>query len=369
MTENLLTPGYFRDPERFAREVERIFERDWHLAGLTRDLSQPDDYRVVRIAGREVVLQNSAGTLHAFSNVCPHRFNALRTEASGNAPLRCGYHLWSFGADGLPSAVPHRGEIPLDACRQEGLALDRWQVATIGEFLFVNHRPQQDLAQCLGPLAETLAGLSAALGDEVWSLEQGIEADWKLILQNTVEFDHAFSVHPETFATMVERPLTIVDADAPAPHIAYRTLMRREMATKPIARRIEALFERVPLPPEKGYRHILLFPNAVIGTTDNRHIALATYQPEAAGRTRANYRVFQPGVPDLTAGEKAILSAAVAHDLGFIQRLYDEDRRICESVQRGVMSAPDQMPGVLLPGEGLVRRWQESYLRQIGEEK
>ena len=183
-----------------------------------------------------------------------------------------------------------------------------------------------------------------------------------MILQNTVEFDHAFGVHPETFAAMVERPLHLVPHDAVAPHIAYHTRMKPRDGLKPIERRIEDIFARSVIPQAEGYTHATLFPSATIGTTANRIFALIRYQPLAPDRTHAEYRLFISQITGLTAVEQAILDRVVPVDVAFTQRLLEEDRQICESVQRGLSNAPADLAGILMPGESLVGRFQQYWL-------
>ncbi|MBN9430606.1 MAG: hypothetical protein J0H09_29275, partial [Burkholderiales bacterium] len=49
--------------------------------------------------------------------------------------------------------------------------------------------------------------------------------------------------------------------------------------------------------------------------------------------------------------------------IDYAERLFAEDKSICEAVQRGLAARPERMRGALLPGEILVRRFQEIYRR------
>lgn len=363
----LLRPADYLDPAVLAEERERLFARCWHLAGLVRDLPAADDWRLVTVAGAEVILQNVGDEIRGFSNVCPHRFAALRRGPSGNGPLRCPYHLWSFDRDGVPEAVPFRADLTLEACRQH--RLDRWSVERCGALVFVARRPDRPLADWLGAAFAPLAALSCGIGREVEQVEQDIAANWKVILQNTVEFDHAFGVHPATFAPMVARPLTLEERPAPPPHLAYRTIMRTPEPRHRGERLVAALFARAALPPLEGYLHYTLFPSATIGTTGNRQIALVRYQPVAPGVTSAEARLFLAEIPGLTAAEQAILDRVVPVDVAFTRQLLAEDRQICETVQRGLANAPAGMPGCLMPGERLVERFQRSWRAEMGRDR
>jgi phenylpropionate dioxygenase-like ring-hydroxylating dioxygenase large terminal subunit len=367
MMPNRLMPRHYLDPAVLAAEHGRVFRTHWHLVGLARDLPAETDWFLTEIAGTELIVQRAGeGDFRAFVNTCPHRFNALVRAPKGHGRLRCGYHLWTFDGDGKPAVVPLRPGLPLEACQTEALSLRRWSVALCGELIFVAARPDKPLKDFLGPLAEPLAQLSRGLGAEVLRFSQDIAANWKVILQNTVEFDHAFAVHPETFAPMVERPLALVPHETAPPHLAYHTVMRRRDDIKPIEKRIEDIFARSVIPRAEGYSHATLFPSATIGTTGNRLFALIGYQPLSPALTRAEYRLFVSRIADVTPVEEAILSKVIPADVAFTQRLLEEDRQICESVQRGLGNAPEALGGVLMPGEQLVARFQQYWLDAVG---
>ena len=360
---NKLGPRDYKDLTILARERERVFRPNWHLVGLLRDIAEAESWFLTEVADTEVIVQHLGdGALRAFVNVCPHRFNALVRAPTGRGRLRCGYHLWSFDGDGVPAQVPLRAGIALETCQTAALSLRQWSVARCGDLIFVAEQPDKTLEAFLGPLFEELSAISLGLGAEVFEFSQDIAANWKIILQNTVEFDHAFGVHPETFATMVERPLQVVPHDATPPHIAYHTLMKPRDGLKPIERRIDDLFARSVIPRAEGYTHATLFPSATVGTTANRIFALIRYQPLSPDRTRATYRLFVSKIEGLTAVEQAILDRVIPADVAFTQRLLEEDRQICESVQRGIANAPDDLAGILMPGECLVSRFQNYWL-------
>lgn len=363
LVPNRLGPRDYTDQAILATERERIFRSHWHFVGLDRDIPEPESWFLTKVAGTEIIIQRVAGgELRAFVNVCPHRYNALVNAPQGRGRLRCGYHLWSFDGEGVPAQVPLRAGLELEACRTAALSLRRWSIERCGALVFVAERPERPLTDFLGPLAAELARLSEGLGPEVLRFSQDIAANWKVILQNTVEFDHAFGVHPETFAAMVERPLQVVPHDAVAPHIAYHTRMKPRDGLKPIERRIEDIFARSVIPQVQGYTHATLFPSSTIGTTANRIFALIRYQPLAPDRTHAEYRLFISQIAGLTAVEQAILDRVIPVDVAFTQRLLEEDRQICESVQRGLTNAPADLAGTLMPGEGLVGRFQQYWL-------
>ena len=68
---------FYTSPEIYAREKERIFQKEWLCMGRVEELDQPGSYLTFRVAGEPVVIcKDRQGELRAFSNVCRHRGHA-----------------------------------------------------------------------------------------------------------------------------------------------------------------------------------------------------------------------------------------------------------------------------------------------------
>jgi phenylpropionate dioxygenase-like ring-hydroxylating dioxygenase large terminal subunit len=77
----------------------------WHPVLPSRQLKK-NGVAGVRLAGRDLVLfRDSKGELGALDNQCPHRRMKLSLGKVYHDKLQCGYHGWTFDADG-------RGESP-----------------------------------------------------------------------------------------------------------------------------------------------------------------------------------------------------------------------------------------------------------------
>ena len=360
---HLIDPADYASAKALEAEQQRIFRRAWHLAVLARDIPNDKDYVRRPIGQTDLVIQRYQGRIVAYANVCPHRFAAFFDQPSGNSPIRCPYHLWTFDGDGKAIGVPHRQDESLACYQTPELRLDTWQAELVGEFVFVSADPQDSLADFLGPLLPVLRQLSQAAGVERPRVTQDIAADWKVVLQNTVEFEHAFSVHAETFATAMQKPLQLEHDPEADNSISYVTRMDPARHARARDARIDAIFRRVEVPYPDGYRHHLIFPSTTIGYTDNRQLAIMDYQPTGPGSCRMYARLFEFRVPELTAAEAAMLAIVGPWHVGYTEKLFAEDRSICEAVQRGLASRPLHMHGALQPGERLVRRFQQIYRR------
>ena len=72
--QKTLPSEYYRSPEMYARERERIFCREWFCVGRETDVPNPGDSKVLDVLGESILLvRNEAGTLRGFYNVCRHR--------------------------------------------------------------------------------------------------------------------------------------------------------------------------------------------------------------------------------------------------------------------------------------------------------
>ena len=101
-------PGYaldrvfYRDPNIYQREVDRILLRSWLYAGHTSELPDKGDYVLLEFAGESViVVRSNDDEIVALVNVCRHRGSRVCTDRKGHGNrLTCSYHGWTYGLDG-----------------------------------------------------------------------------------------------------------------------------------------------------------------------------------------------------------------------------------------------------------------------------
>ena len=190
--------GLYTSEAVCAREIARVFRRDWVCVGRAGALPETGDYLTVDLGGEPViVLRDGAGRLRAFSNVCRHRMSLL-LEGRGNAQrIVCPYHAWTYGLDGALRGAPamtgnagfRRGEISLPEFRCE-----TW----LG-FVMVTLDPNAEpVAERLAELSDMVAPFGLDGYGETFREERIWDTNWKALAENFMESYHIPVCHAAT---------------------------------------------------------------------------------------------------------------------------------------------------------------------------
>jgi glycine betaine catabolism A len=165
---------------------------------------------VVTIARSSVVvLRDNDGEVAAFFNTCRHRGSTICPPGRGKArSLACPYHQWTYNLKGqLTYAGGMHGEFD-----PSGIALKRVPVEVFSGMVFV----------CLSDDAPDFEAFSSTLEPYLvphdlhsaklaWQEDLVINANWKLVIENSRECYHCPARHPELVRTFFLR--FDVDAD------------------------------------------------------------------------------------------------------------------------------------------------------------
>lgn len=366
--ENVIPKEAYLDQAYHSQEMANLRDA-WHYAALRRDLENDRDWILAQLADREVVVQNFDGTLSAFTNTCSHRFSAIRDGKCGNGALICPYHRWSFDKNGFPAGINFRNTF--ETRDLNSLRLEVWDVDTCGEFVFVRlHAPGNTTAlkDWLGALADRLEAISTVMGEQYGQFDLAVQANWKLVVQNTVEFDHVYSVHRGTFGPLMPPKPKLYKMEIPEPHVGYRSELIAESSPRLIQKRLMSLFENSGVGSASEHEHICLYPFTAIGVFRKESISILRYTATSAGLTQIDTRLFLPRLDELNNTDAALLRAHIPGMVEFAIKLGNEDRQICESVHRG-LSNRTRHRGTFGTGERLVWAFQKAhvgYLSGIG---
>src|SRR4051812_44330241 len=106
----------YLEPEIFALEMERIFERTWVYIAHESELPARGDYITSQIGRQPIIVSRSAdGAAHVLLNRCRHRGSAVcRIERGQAETFRCPYHGWVYRNDGSLLGVAQADGYPED---------------------------------------------------------------------------------------------------------------------------------------------------------------------------------------------------------------------------------------------------------------
>ena len=146
------------------------------------------------------------GAVRVFHNVCRHRGHPLVSAAKpGCRQIVCPYHGWRYDLSGALRSVSQfagtEGGLPegLDPAEfgLKGVRSEVWL-----DWIFVNlDGSAPPLQNHLAPLLQRLDGVNLAQLRPFHDLEHGeVAANWKLVMENSLEPYHTPMIHPETGA-------------------------------------------------------------------------------------------------------------------------------------------------------------------------
>ena len=192
-----LDQAFYRDPEIFKRDVQRLISRHWMMAGHVSQVANEGDYFLFEVAGESIIIIRGKGdAIHAHYNVCRHRGSLVVLDCEGNSRnLTCRYHGWTYACDGRLKAA---ASMPADFKPSEH-GLMPCHVQVVSGLILV--ALTVDAAPDLQPVVETLSPFLDLHGIESARLARRqtfpVKANWKLALENYLECYHCKPAHPQ----------------------------------------------------------------------------------------------------------------------------------------------------------------------------
>jgi p-cumate 2,3-dioxygenase subunit alpha len=190
-------------PEILADERALVFDRCWIYAGHGSEVAEPGAFRTRTIAGRPMIFgRDDKGAVRALVNSCRHRGAIVCSEREGKQRyFTCPYHGWTYDGAGALVTVPGEDAYgPAFDKAALGLAAPP-RLESYRDFWFVN------FAAAAEPLEHYLAGAkdyldlvteqspSGRLQVIAGVQEYDIRANWKLLVENSVDDYHLPTTH------------------------------------------------------------------------------------------------------------------------------------------------------------------------------
>ena len=198
-----LNRGALIDPEVLRVEKERIFDKCWIYAGHESEVLEPGDFLTRTVAGRPAILaRDSDGGMRLFLNTCRHRGARICRERAGNTKrFYCFYHGWSYDNDGSLVSVPGDDAYPDTFDRSELGLIEAPRFENYRGFWFACFDERvRDLESYLAGAKEYIDLVVDQAPDGKMEVVTGvqeydIQANWKLLVENSFDDYHLHSTH------------------------------------------------------------------------------------------------------------------------------------------------------------------------------
>ncbi|WP_162529756.1 aromatic ring-hydroxylating oxygenase subunit alpha [Nocardioides caldifontis] len=190
---------WYNDDAVLNHERELIFRKSWYHVGHVDQLANVGDFLTATIAEASVLLTRTKEGIRGYFNTCRHRGHLVKSEPAGNArSLLCRYHGWNYELDGSLRSAPYaQDEVGFDKC---AFSLTPIKVDFWGPLIFAN------LDVNAPAFMERFHELPEQAAKEGWQMGDGfrrvprepytIEANWKLVIDNSIECTHCTLTHP-----------------------------------------------------------------------------------------------------------------------------------------------------------------------------
>ena len=356
-------PGhYYYDFAIYDQEQADIFGKMWVYVGRADALPEPGAYQVVTI-GREsiIVVRNKHGELRAFLNVCRHRGARLCNQATGQlkGAIQCRYHAWTYGLDGQLIGAPNilkEVEFDRSAYGLLPVALKVWEGLI---WLNLSDDPPSFDDQINDPIVQRFGSIAPYDRYGIGQLKVGksitysVHANWKLVLENTLECYHCGPVHPELCDLLPAFRASQLDFDGEGTVFAetIKAFTKTGKASRP------------PLPdlrPEdlRRYYGTLLMPNVFLNLLSD-HVVIDSFQPLGPELTSVTCDwLFDPEVMS-----RADFDPTDAVEV--LELVNRQDWEVCELVQKSVASKAFEHGGVYVPAEQHIREFADYILNKL----
>ncbi len=325
--------SWYVEPAFYRLEVARVFCRAWHPVVRVDQVGKNGAYVSGSLPGLLwLVLRDHEGELRAFHNVCRHKAAELLSgEGILGEEIVCPYHAWSYRPDGCLRRATNAGA--MTGFDRHTAGLKPLRLAVWGPYVFVC------ADDSVPALRDQVTEMDVLLEESGWHglrwvrrRAYSIACNWKVFVDNYLDGGyHVPYVHPSLHGQLEMS--------------GYETRLHRHsvvqlcsVTQQPTGEDVLSATERIGDGAVYGWLHPLFMFNRY-GPVLDTHIVI----PRGPDRTEVIFDFFfDPEVDD------AFIEASIAQS----HVTQEEDIRISESVQRGLVS------GAYTPGR-YSPRWEK----------
>ncbi len=204
-----LSRELYSDEGVYRADLENIWYREWLFAIPSCDIPKTGNHATLQIGQYPVVIvRGGDGEIRAFHNVCRHRGQRLCPKQNGTSPkLVCPYHQWTYDLDGKLLFARDMGP-DFDASKY---SLKPVHCRTGGGMVFICLADNPPDFDQLGNYLRDYVGASDLSNAKVAFTSTIVEkGNWKLVIENNRECYHCGGSHPSLCRTYSDNPLMTV---------------------------------------------------------------------------------------------------------------------------------------------------------------
>jgi len=318
-----MSASAYSDPIFHKKEAKQVFRNHWGFACLTSEIATPGAYITAKIGEDSVIVVRDKNELRAFHNVCAHRGAEITSGAGVTKEFKCPYHAWTYGLNGALVGIPGVKKF------EHTIGLQPLKVETWGPFVFVcGDSNINSLSYFYGDLFDylqkTVDFLDITSTGTMEEFNFSTEANWKIVVENSLECYHCAYGHPGLASSLDLRKFEQwTQGWWSAQQAPQRIDGEKRGATLGDVTNASAKVSGMD-----SARFNFLFPNLYISVwPGSQGFSTTQIIPKGYHRTETRHRRFFQN--DVSDAEKQESHA-------FIKEVISEDIILCESVQRGL---------------------------------
>ena len=320
-----ILPEVYRKKDFFNEEKDKIFKKSWIPLGYTNQFNDKTNIIPSNIHKIPLILTKSkSGNIQGYYNVCRHRgCKLINTEKQGRS-ITCPYHYWSYGLDGTLLNTPNFKPSSKDFHKSK-YSLFPVNIEICNNIIFGNldENNPSSIKEDFGNFFNLLQNYPLKDCSIVKTKKYFIDCNWKLLIDNFIEYYHLPAVHKELVKVSTLQGHECTQEDGL--YISFKTDPLSE-SDFPIDPKKSPPFKNLPIENQNLAHFGMLFPNMFIFLFPNHMFSV----------------IIEP-VNETESIEHAVLITENDADKKWIDNLwkfYDkvnkEDIKICEDVQKGI---------------------------------
>jgi len=341
-----IPPEAYFSADYFRREQRELFPSVWNFIGMTSSLQERGAFLTSCVGPYPiVVIRGADGELRAFHNLCRHRGAQLLDGEGVCKKVICPYHRWQYSLEGrLENAPQAAAQIPL--LDKSQWSLMELPIAEWMGMVFVNPDGKAEpFLEWMGGLEDFLNVYDLTKLTELAYKEYLFDANWKLYIENHVDWYHLWYVHAKT--------LNSLDHNAGYAHQTGRHWVSFEPYKDP-AQQFAPL---QPIPWLNDETRLngahFMFPNLALFGGES-WFGIGHLTPIAPDQTKMSFRLF--ALPDQDPSDFMD---------GFHQVTQVEDASVARSIQATVGSPAFCVGPLTQDHELAITRFHDAYLQYL----